>query len=107
MIQKGYTIFDNVSKEFTVPFFCVSDEAACRIVKSSFSPQSSLVLYPSDYTLCCIGSFDTDEGNFESGRYPVKDIKDLIPVFLRNFCLDGTFERGVEDETKKDSPAQG
>lgn len=107
MKQNIYSIYDRATMDYAAPFFAVSDEAAFRAVKGAFSPQSQLCLYPSDYVIVCLGSFDSESGHITSSVKELKEVKNLIPVALRQCALDGTYERGVEDEKKEDTPAQG
>lgn len=107
MKQKIYSIYDRATSDHAMPFVAGSDEAAFRLVKGSFAPQSQLVLYPSDYAIVQLGNFDSETGIIESEYKVVEEMSGLIPVFLRSCCLDGTFERGVENETKENSSAQG
>lgn len=52
-----------------------------------------------------LGEFDSDSGSILSVVRELKEIKNLIPVSLREFAIDGTFERGVENEEKEDTSA--
>lgn len=107
MKQKIYSIFDRATSDHSLPFVAGTDEAAFRLVRGSFAPQSQLVLYPSDYALVQLGNFDSETGIIEPEYKVIEEIKALIPSMLRENALDGTFERGVSDEKTKDTPAQG
>lgn len=107
MNQRIYSIFDRATSDHAMPFVAATDEAAFRMVRGSFAPQSQLVLYPADYAIVQLGNFDSETGIIEPEYKVVEEIQALIPSMLRNNALDGTFERGVSDETKKDTPAQG
>lgn len=98
MKQNIYSIYDRATMEYAAPFFTTTDEAAIRAIRGAFGPQSQLVLYPADYVVKCIGIFDSETGAVESAVRQVEEIKTLIPVALREYCLDGTFG-GVHDET--------
>ena len=102
MKQKIYSIFDRPTQEHALPFVAATDEAAFRMVRGSFAPQSQLVLYPSDYAVVQLGNFDSETGIVVSDYKVVEEIKALIPVSLRECALDGTFNGGVESETQKD-----
>lgn len=101
-----YSIFDRAAKDCSTPFVAVSDDAAFRVIKGAFNPQSQLVLYPSDYVVYLLGEFDSETGRIVSALKEVKEIKNLIPISMRELALDGTFERGVEHEAKENPSAQ-
>ena len=98
MKQNIYSIYDRATMEYAAPFFTTTDEAAIRAIRGAFGPQSQLVLYPADYVVKCIGSFDSETGTVDGAIRQVEEIRALIPVVLREYCLDGTFG-GVRDET--------
>lgn len=98
MKQNIYSIYDRATMEYAAPFFTTNDESAIRAIRGAFGSQSQLVLYPADYVVKCIGSFDSESGVVESAIRQVEEIKALIPVALREYCLDGTFG-GVDNET--------
>lgn len=98
MKQNIYSIYDRATMEYAAPFFAPSDETAARCVRGAFDSHSQLVLYPADYVVKCIGSFDSETGTVDGAIRLVEEIKVLIPVALRKYCLDGTFG-GVESET--------
>lgn len=97
MKQKIYSIYDRATSDHSMPFLAATDEAAFRLVKGSFAPQSQLVLYPSDYAIVQLGIFDSETGIIEPDYKVVEEMKALIPVFLRDNTLDGTFTGGVID----------
>lgn len=97
MKQNIYSIYDRATMEYASPFFAPSDETAARCVRGAFDPHSQLILYPGDYIIKCIGSFDSESGVVDGAIRDVKEIKALIPVALRKNCLDGTYG-GVENE---------
>lgn len=106
MKQNVYSIYDRAVMDYAAPFFAVSDEAAFRAVKGAFSPQSQLCLYPSDYVIACLGSFDSETGHITPLVKELKEVKNLIPAILRQYALDGTYERGVEYEAKENPSAE-
>lgn len=101
MKQNIYSIYDRATSEYAAPFFTANDESAIRAIRGAFSSQSQLVLYPSDYVVMCIGFFNSETGliDVDGSIRQVEEIKTLIPVALRDYCLDGTFTGGVNDET--------
>lgn len=105
MKQNIYSIFDRATSDHAMPFVAATDEAAFRLVRGSFAPQSQLVLYPSDYVIVNLGTFDSETGDILPDNKVIEEIKALIPTGLREYALDGTFG-GVSDEKTKDTPAQ-
>ena len=100
MIYRLFSVYDEKTKTYTVPFFAQTNEIAKRTVLGSFSSTSQLVLYPSDYILYCLGSIDDTTGAIEPvSAIRINAISELIPVALRKFALDGTF--GKDDENEK------
>lgn len=93
-----YSIFDKATQEHAAPFVAQNDDSAFRLVRGSFSSQSQLVLYPSDYSLVQLGSFDSSTGIVEAEYKVIEEIRALIPVQLRDAALDGTFSGGVGNE---------
>lgn len=93
MVNGVYSIYDRATKLYAQPFFAQTDDVAIRIVRGSFSPQSQLVLYPSDYDLMFLGTFDDSNGviGHDNARI-VEHIRELMPVGLRSVALDGTFK---------------
>lgn len=68
MIKRVYTIFDRKSG-FYSPEFITHDNDECAkrwfdsylsSVKDS-SPNAPIVMYPGDFELCCLGSFDMSD----------------------------------------------
>lgn len=103
MNMKMFAIFDDKIGEFLTPFFAPSDKHAVKIVCGSFSPESQLVFYPSDYTLQCLGDFDTEKGLLSQGSMSeVCSIRSLVPVPLRRYVLDGSYGGVTDGEEKKE-----
>lgn len=99
-----YAIYDKKVDSYLTPFFAEDEKFAKRIVVNSLSAQSAFVQYPSDYVLCFMAVVQLHSGLVHQANDPegVALIKDLIPVALKKFALDGTFERSVKtDEEKK------
>ena len=90
-----YSIYDKTAKSYSQPFYAANDDCAVRILVGSFDERSQLVLYPSDYVLCHLGSFDDTSGLITSDEVKtVSRVSWLIPDKLKSFARDGTFERG-------------
>lgn len=97
-----YAIYDKKVDSYLTPFFAEDDKFAKRIVVNSLSAQSAFVQYPSDYVLCFIALVDLSSGSIrqEHDAEGISLVKDLIPVALKKYALDGTFERSAKDEEK-------
>lgn len=101
-----FSIYDRATMTYSDPFYAFSDEDCFRAVRGAFAPASQLVLYPSDYVICNLGSWDSSTGELVCDPVvEIEEIKHLIPVGLREYALDGTFSGGVTNEKKEDSPA--
>lgn len=98
-----YAIYDKKVDSYLTPFFAENDKFAERIVLNSLSAQSAFVQYPSDYVLCFMAVVDLSSGSIlqEHDVKGISLVKDLIPVALKKYVLDGTFERSAKDEEKK------
>lgn len=93
-----YCLYDSKVKEFVTPFFAPSDDHASQVVRNSFAKNSHLVLYPSDYSLYIMASFDETTGDITPDKREILSISHIIPLSLRKYCLDGTFgEESVDD----------
>lgn len=94
-----YSIYDRATMNYSDPFYALGKEDAVRAIRGAFGASSQLVLYPADYVICELGSFDSASGVLDvKSIVEVEEIKNLIPVGLRQYCLDGTFG-GVDNET--------
>lgn len=105
-----YAMYDKATKQYTTPYFADRDEVAKRILLNSLSAQSQLVLYPSDYSLYMVGVFCDETGSLHPVSEPqlVCEMRNLIPVGLRKYAIDGTYERSdYHGQTPQDTPAQG
>lgn len=59
-MKKLYSIYDSVANEYSQPFMANNDECAKRMIINSFSKNDAF--HSNDYTLFCLGSFDTENG---------------------------------------------
>lgn len=99
---KMYAIYDSKINEYLTPFFAPGDKHALRILSGSLVGDSQLLLYPSDYSLWCLGDFDTEEGLLSQGAMKeISSIRNLVPVSLRSSALDGSFG-GVANEKEEE-----
>ena len=90
-----YSIYDKKACSYSQPFYAANDECAVRILVGSLNESSQLVLYPSDYVLCHLGSFDETSGLITSDEVKtVSRVSCLVPDRLQCSALDGSFERG-------------
>lgn len=87
-----YSIFDKKAKQFDSHVMCFSlDDVAERSVIASLNERSLLVLYPSDYRLVRIGSFNSTSGELSFDDVYSKELIDLIPDKFKRFAIDGSF----------------
>ena len=61
-----YALKDLKLDQFTTPFFAPSEKHAVRILVNSFGAESQLCLYPSDYELWQLASWDEVTGVFSN-----------------------------------------
>lgn len=76
-------------------------DVAKRMITSSLIPDSALVQYPADFSIRCLGDFSRDKCviTLDVADDPVSfPVAVLIPDHLRQYCLDGTFPRGDQNE---------
>ena len=99
---KMYAIFDSKTNEYVTPFFAAGDKHALRILSGTLVGDCQLLLYPSDYSLWCLGDFDTEAGLVSQGSMKlISSIRNLVPVSLRTRALDGSFG-GADYEEKEE-----
>lgn len=102
MVKQIFTLYDSATRTYSEPVLARSRDEAERIVRGSLSPQSQLVLYPSDYKLFFNGSYDDATGLFScDGVQEVELLTRMIPLGLRKYALDGSFG-GETHEAQKD-----
>ena len=59
-----YSIYDNLAKSHATPFFAVNDDVARRsFVDLVADPRTTVAQHPDDFTLFCVGVFDTESGH--------------------------------------------
>jgi predicted RecB family nuclease len=67
--MKIYAIHDNKSKTFNTPFFQHTDTHALRAFKAEVNrqhDQNMIYLYPEEFDLFLLGTFNEDDGIIES-----------------------------------------
>lgn len=88
MLLRCYSVYDESTEAFGIPFFFVNDRTAERSFGILVNdPQSMISKYPQDYSLYCFGQFDDS-----TGRFSLYDRPELIgraPSFVQA-RLDGT-----------------
>lgn len=95
MIITRYSIYDRKSNSYAPSFEAPNNDVALRMVVSSLSEQSNLVLYPSDYVLVKLCDFDNETG--ETIKYDgsfvkvVAEVNSIINDKFKAFALDGSF----------------
>ena len=63
MFERLYAIYDLKSMSYDKPFSAPNHGSAIRAVRSAMrDPNSSLVLFPADFQIFCIGGFDHGTG---------------------------------------------
>lgn len=91
MLVQMYAIYDDAVGEYLTPFFANTDKQAMQILRSSFSKESQLVMYPSNYTLWLLAKLDTVDGDLLIEKSQVSTLVNLIPPALKEFALDASF----------------
>lgn len=64
-----YSIYDTKTRQYNRPFFEASDTVALRNLKMEVNrqdPSNVLYMFPEDYQLYRVGSFDADNGNIDA-----------------------------------------
>lgn len=74
-----YSIFDKKAVSFGSLFISENHDTAKRAVVSSLYDESLLSRFPSDYSLYCLGEFDTDNGDV-SGISPVEFVCEILSL---------------------------
>lgn len=74
MIKQIFAILDHTAQMFSDPFFARNEAEACRIVEQTLDRESTLSLYPEDFTLYHIGEYRCAEGVIDSNDLPMKII---------------------------------
>ena len=65
MKYKIFSIFDSKAENFNTPIFLPTEGQAIRIFDDMVNDQadkSEIAKHPEDYTLFCLGEFDSDAG---------------------------------------------
>lgn len=66
-----YSIFDNKSDSFCIPFYEKSHKLAIRSFMTAVAdPESKLNIFPDDYSLFYVSTFCMDSGKFEEFDSP-------------------------------------
>lgn len=67
MILLGYSLLDNKTGHFSIPFFFNHRGHAIRaVIELGSDPNTTVGRHPGDFTLCEIGVFDDQTGRFTS-----------------------------------------
>lgn len=98
-----YGVYDRKAQVYGQPFIAENDDAAIRAYYSDFyrvymdSPSSPFVMFPEDFDLCRIGTFDINSG-------VVASVQGVIPVIV-----PGSRLKKVTDDVYKrhDAPYSG
>jgi hypothetical protein len=61
---KMYSVYDTKSELFSSPHFLQSDGVAVRSFSTACDdPKTQLAMYPEDFSLYCVGTFNIESGN--------------------------------------------
>lgn len=67
-----FSVYDAKAEQFNTPMFLPKKGQAIRAFADQVKdPASELAKHPEDYTLFCLGSYESDDGKFEPGTSPV------------------------------------
>lgn len=78
-MRKMFAAFDSKAGVFMTPFFQARTELAVRSFAAALSrPDSEMRLFPEDFTLFELGSFDEESGKFEVHGAPVSVITGAV-----------------------------
>ena len=76
----AFTIFDNKALQYHPPFFASTDGSAVRSLRDLVEDLNSTIgRHPTDYVLYCCGSYNDQNGHFES-EMPLRHIMDAIAL---------------------------
>lgn len=100
-----YALFDSKALAFQKPIFVLNDQIAVRELKIAVNDKSNMIgMFPEDYTLFRIATFDEKSGNIEKlkTQQAVVSCKELVDVQLQNVLSNGnkqTHTRETQGET--------
>ena len=95
-----FSVYDTKANLAGPLFEAQTLDVAKRMIISSLTPESALVQYPADFSVRVLGDFNRDECYIieAAGDIAPFPVAVLIPDHLRQYCLDGTFPRGDNNE---------
>lgn len=100
MLLKAYTLHDTKAASYSPPFFTASHGLATRMVQELASDASTTVgRHPSDFTIYCVGAFDTERGELLPAPHR-EHIADVLSLAPRAAGQAGLFE-----DTPRAAPA--
>lgn len=92
MILNAYTLHDTKAASYSPPFFAGAHGLATRMVMELASDMSTTVgRHPSDFTLYCVGRFDTESGQVLPAQHR-EHIADVLSLTPRAPVTAGLFE---------------
>lgn len=69
MKHKVYTVYDQKSEAYLMPFFMQTNASAIRAITDLVNdPQHTFGKHPADYSLFLIGEFEDDQGILSPGQ---------------------------------------
>lgn len=82
MLLNAYTLYDVKAVTYSPPFYAHQHGEAMRMVMQlAEDPNTTVGRHPADFTLYCVGRFDTSTGQLLSGdaREHITDVLPLAP----------------------------
>jgi len=71
MIFKIFSVFDSKAETFNTPMFLAAKGQAIRAFDDQANmEESEIYKHPEDYTLFCLGEYDSDTGKIEPLKTP-------------------------------------
>lgn len=109
MLLNAYTIYDVKARSYSPPFFANAHGQAVRDLSDAANdPSSNLGRHPGDFTLFCIGRFDTERGLLipHDNREHISDVLPLVrargqhDLFTDNNGVTRSSANGSAEEVK-------
>ena len=98
MKSNVYSIYDKKSESYSPPFIAYNHTCAKRMVAAAMTEGSLLKMFPNDYRLDFIGTFEDAFGNFKS--FANKDIVcEVSNLVVHNSVCNGDDVRVGDGQT--------
>jgi hypothetical protein len=80
MKMLAYSVYDNKSLSYGMPFFAPTDGSAVRSFAGlANDAQTTVGQHPSDFSLFCVGEYDDQNGSFVPA-YPLRHVIDATAL---------------------------